>query len=210
LKPYYEDPAVTIYHGDCNEILPELPTTDLVLTDPPYGIGENNEKSLTRGKLAAPIDYGHFDWDAKPISDHLMGSIVCHARWACVWGGNYYSLGPSSSWLVWDKMNGSNNFADCELAWTNWPTAVRLKRHLWNGMIRKGQEKRFHPTQKPLEVITWAISLSPKSDGILDPFMGSGTTLRAAKDLGKKAIGIEIEEKYCEIAAKRMAQEVLF
>jgi site-specific DNA-methyltransferase (adenine-specific) len=76
-------------------------------------------------------------------------------------------------------------------------------------MIRKGKEKRFHPTQKPLEVITWNIGLADNPKTILDPCFGSGTTLRAAKDLGRKAIGIEIEEKYCEIAAKRMQQEVL-
>jgi DNA modification methylase len=84
-----------------------------------------------------------------------------------------------------------------------------MKSHLWNGMIRKDSEVRYHPTQKPVDVIAWAIVLAPKSESILDPFMGSGTTLRAAKDLGRKAIGIEIEEKYCEIAVRRLAQEVL-
>lgn len=112
---------------------------------------------------------------------------------------------------MWDKENGDCDFADAELAWTNYGTAVRLKRHLWNGMLRKGRERRDHPTQKPLEVMSWAILKCPGEPKlILDPFMGVGTTLRAAKDLGRQAIGIEREERYCEIAVKRMAQEVLF
>ena len=128
------------------------------------------------------------------------------AMWACFWGGNYYSLPPTSCWLVWDKQNGTNDFADAELAWTNYPRAVRLKKHLWNGMIRKNGEDRFHPTQKPLEVMTWAIGLAPASLSILDPFGGSGTTAVAAKQLGRKCTLIEIEEKYCEIAVKRLSQ----
>lgn len=208
MKPYYQDDWVTIYNCDCREILPTLPKVDLVLTDPPYGIGESNEKALSRGNLAKPRDYGHFEWDKKPIDQGLFDLIVSKGAFAAVWGGNYYKVSPSSCWLIWDKENGDNDFADAEMCWTNYPSSVRLKKHLWNGMIRKGKENRFHPTQKPLEVIEWCISISPKSETILDPFMGSGTTLRAAKDLNRKAIGIEIEEKYCEIAAKRMSQEV--
>jgi len=216
MKPYYQDDAVTIYHGDSREILPALEKMDLVMTDPPYGINENGAKSKTRGNfsrnsraLAAPRNYGNFSWDKNPIDAKLMEAVLAAGKWACVWGGNYYLMQPSSSWLIWDKENGENNFADAEMAWTNWPTAVRLKRHLWNGMLRKGKEPRHHPTQKPLDVIAWAISLAPASETILDPFMGSGTTLRAAKNLKKRAVGIEQEEKYCEIAAERMAQEVL-
>lgn len=208
MKPYYQDSAVTIYHGDCREILPTMDKVDLVLTDPPYGIGESNKKGLSRSVLAKAKDYGDFDWDKNPISQDLFNSVVLAGKWACVWGGNYYLVKPSSCWLIWDKQNGANDFADAEMAWTNWPKAVRLKQHLWNGMIRKDSEARFHPTQKPLDVIAWAIGLAPESQTILDPFMGSGTTLRAAKDLGRKAIGIEMEEKYCEIAAMRMSQEV--
>lgn len=209
MKPYYQENGITIYNGDCSDVIGTLDKADLVLTDPPYGIGESNERALSRGKLAKPKDYGHFSWDKKPISAELFRCVKDSAKWACIWGGNYYQVTPSSCWLVWDKKNGANDFADCELAWTNWPKAVRMKSHLWNGMIRKDREERFHPTQKPVDVIKWAIELAPESQTIIDPFMGSGTTLRAAKDLGRKAIGIEIEEKYCEIAAKRLSQEVL-
>ena len=209
MKPYYDDGNGTvIYHGDCREILPSLPKVDLVLTDPPYGIGENSFRVANRGKLAKTTDYGSFDWDKKPIEQDLINSLLSLGKWRCLWGGNYYSVPPSKCWLVWDKQQ-SADFADCELAWTNYPKAVRMKTHQWNGMIRKGHEQRFHPTQKPLEIITWAISLAPDAQTILDPFMGSGTTLRAAKDLRRKCIGIEIEEKYCEIAVQRLRQEVL-
>jgi DNA modification methylase len=105
-------------------------------------------------------------------------------------------------------MNGSNDFADCELAWTNLPQAVRLKNHQWNGMIRVGKENRFHPTQKPRDVMRWCIEFTT-GIAILDPFMGSGTTLVAAKALGRNAIGIEIEEEYCKIAVDRLSQGVL-
>ena len=208
MNPYYDCDGITIYHGDCREILPHLPKVDLVLTDPPYGIGESNERALSRGKLAVPRDYGHFDWDKEPIDSPLQKLVISKGKSVIWWGGNYYEFPPTKCWLVWDKMN-TGDFADCELAWTNLDSAVRMKHHLWNGMIRKGQEQRFHPTQKPLEVIEWAILQAGNPQTILDPFMGSGTTLVAAKQLHRKAIGIEIEEKYCEIAVKRLAQGVL-
>ena len=212
MKPYYEHKGITIYHGDCREILPTLPKVDLVLTDPPYGIGKQvfRKNKSTKSK-AFRIDYGDYmAWDKEPIEQELIDRIIGQGKYACVWGGNYYSMQPSSCWLVWDKKQTTKNFADCELAWTNYRRAVRMKSHLWVGMLRKDREPRYHPTQKPTEIMSWAIMLSHNNLTILDPFMGSGTTLRAAKDLGRKAIGIEIEEKYCEIAVKRLRQEVLF
>lgn len=207
IKPYYDCDGITIYHGDCREILPHLPKVDLVLTDPPYGIGIKGK--VGGGKLAPVTDYGDFNkWDEKPIEDWLRLLIVSKADRTIWWGGNYYPMPPSQCWLVWDKMN-TGNFADCELAWTNLQQSVRIKHHLWNGMIRKGSESRFHPTQKPLELMEWAINVSVAGETILDPFMGSGTTLVAAKQLHRKAIGIEIEEKYCQIAIKRLSQGVL-
>ena len=212
INPYYQDSAVTIYHGDCGQIMPCLAQSfDLLLTDPPYGIGENSRRANSRGRMhgqSAPLvaDYGEFDWDQK-APEWIIGLAIMKCRESIIFGGNYYFLPPASCWLVWDKEN-SGDFADGEMAWTNLKKAMRIKRHLWNGMIRKGHEARFHPTQKPLEVISWAIQQSSDAQTILDPFAGSGTTGRAAKDLGKKATLIEIEERYCEIAAKRMAQEV--
>jgi site-specific DNA-methyltransferase (adenine-specific)/modification methylase len=191
-------------------VIPFLEPVDLVLTDPPYGINENSKKVASRGKLASPKDYGVFNWDKNPVKQWIVDMVLDCSKYQVIWGGNYYNLPPCKGPLVWDKMNGNNDFADGEIAWNNYGIALRIKHHLWNGMIRKGQEDRFHPTQKPLEVISWAISLCPaEPQTILDPFMGSGTTLRAAKDLGRKAIGIEIEKKYCDIAVERLRQEVL-
>lgn len=211
MKPYYQDEAVTIYHGDCRDILPELPKVDLVLTDPPYGIGEAAGKNKSRVQLAQPKDYGDLDWDNQPAAQDLIDKIRLYGKWAIIFGGNFYTLPASSCWLVWDKDN-SGDFADAELAWTNLPKAVRIFKWRWNGMLQenmKEKEYRYHPTQKPVSLMRWCLQLVPDAQLILDPFMGSGTTLRAAKDLGRKAIGIEIEEKYCEIAAKRMSQTVM-
>lgn len=210
--PYYQDNYVTIYHGDSQEILPELPKADLVLTDPPYGINENHKKNNSRGRLAKSTDYGDYEWDKKPAPENLINACLNNSINTIIWGGNFFHLPPSPCWLVWDKKNGNNDFADCELAWTNLNAAVRKFEFMWNGMLRDGEarnKKRVHPTQKPLELMTWCISRIKDCNSIIDPFMGSGTTLRAAKDLNRKAIGIEIEEKYCEIAAQRCCQEVL-
>jgi DNA modification methylase len=217
MKPYYDHAGITIYHADCRDVLPGLEMADLLLTDPPYGIGADakmaDQAGSQPGTSAAPRrDYGRTNWDDRPVDDEVILLALGVATRCIVFGGNYYShiLAPSSCWLVWDKENGANDFADCELAWTNFPQAVRLRRHRWNGMLRKNNESRFHPTQKPLDLMKWCVSQADKhgaNNTILDPFMGSGTTLRAAKDLGRRAIGIELEEKYCEIAAKRLSQE---
>jgi len=214
--PYYQDDAVTLYHGDCREILPDLPAVDLVLTDPPYGIGADSHQAARAGKrhghaAAESRDYGRSDWDHSPPAAETIAAVVSAAPKAIVWGGNYFDLPPSRAWLVWDKETGANGYADAELAWTNLDQAVRLIRHRWQGMLTKqvgDDDSRQHPTQKPVRVMRWCLGFAGGT--IVDPFAGSGTTLRAAKDLGRKAIGIEIEERYCEIAARRMAQEVLF
>ena len=211
ITPYYEEPGITIYCGDCREILPHLEPVDLVLTDPPYGINHPTDYAdRGRGKLAACRNYPKVHDDNAPFDPTwLLG--VGKAR--ILWGGNYYhNLPVSSGWLVWDKERPDDlDQATCELAWTDCVKGVRRFRHMWNGMLRASDEALEHPTQKPEALMRWCMSLrwTREYQTILDPFMGSGTTLRAAKDLGRKAIGIEIEEKYCEIAVKRLAQEVL-
>ena len=211
MTPYYSDDAVTIHHGDARDILPTIGKFDLLLTDPPYGLGESRgSRTKSREKLARCTDYGESDWDDSLIDVRLLTLARSVSDKQVIFGGNYYDLPPTSCWLVWDKVNGDNDFADCELAWTNLKQAVRLKRHQWHGMIRVGKESRFHPTQKPVEVLRWAIvQAGDDVRTVMDPFAGSGTTGRAAKDLGKRSVLIEREERYCEIAAIRMAQEVL-
>jgi len=210
-QPYYEDEHVTLYHGDCREILPHLPQVDLVLTDPPYGIGEAAGKNKSRGKLAVSKDYGNDSWDDKPIQQSVIDSLITQP--AVIFGGNYYAMPPSSCWLVWDK-HITKDFADCELAWTNLPGAIRKIDYLWNGCMKKRPEQRFHPTQKPLDVMKWCISqadtkLKRQVQTILDPFAGSGTTLRAAKDMNRRCIGVEQSKEYCDLIVKRMKQQVL-
>lgn len=196
----------TLYLGDCREILPTLPKVDAVVTDPPYGIGEAAGKNASRTNLAKAKDFGNDSWDDVPVDADLMALVCAAGRWNVVFGGNYYAMPPASCWLVWDKENGENDFADCELAWTNIPKAVRRIRYMWNGMLRANKERRGdHPTQKPVGVMTWAISHIPApANSILDPFMGSGTTGVAAMNLGRTFIGIEREPKYFDIACQRI------
>jgi DNA modification methylase len=210
MKPYYEHAGITIYHGDWRDLALPILGYDLLLTDPPYGLNEAAGKNKSRTNLAVPKDYGIDAWDSAPPSASDVVRMCSLAYAQCIFGGNYFHLPPSRCWLVWDKVNGSSDFADCELAWTNFPRAVRLFRYMWNGMLREMPEKRFHPTQKPLALMHWCLSLVPDAGSVVDPYMGSGTTLVAAKNMGKIAVGVEREERYCEIAAQRLAQEVLF
>ncbi len=199
--------GVTLYLGDCREILPTLGKVDAVVTDPPYGIGESSTKVASRGKLATPKDYGAFDWDKEPPPAWVIQMLRDISRHQIIFGGNYYDLPPSSCWLVWDKKNGSNDFADCELAWTNMPKAVRRIEWLWNGMIRKGSDVREHPTQKPLGVMSWALDQLPDDAKLVcDPFMGSGTTGVAAVTRGLSFVGIEREPAYFETALARISE----
>ena len=193
-----------LWLGDCMEILPTLPKVDAVITDPPYGINEAAGKNKSRTNLAVAKDYGNLDWDAAPPPAALIDALRERSQYQALFGGNYFSLPPTSCWLVWDKLNGANDFADCELCWTNWPKAVRRLQWRWNGMLRQGNEERFHPTQKPLEVMKWVLDLCPKADTVLDPFMGSGTTGVACIEQGRKFIGIEREAAYFDIACRRV------
>ena len=202
--PYYQDEHSTIYCGDCRDILPLLDPVDLVLTDPPYGINTGNRPVGRGGK-----DWGVQSWDVEICQD-IIDSIIKLKSAIIIWGGNYYDLPRTRCWLLWDKKQPTEWYstAHFEMAWTN----LNRNAHAY----RKSQVEahntmdKKHPSQKPLELITWCINeVKTGSETILDPFMGSGTTLVAAKNLGRKAIGIELEEKYCEIAVKRLRQGVL-
>ena len=198
-KPYYEDAAVTLYHGDCRQIVPLLGRFDLLLTDPPYGIGEK----MKGGTWGGSAKYDKMRaWDTVPETVFLQ-SLPAMADESIIWGGNYFPLPPSRCWLVWDKRNAVPTVADCELAWTSLDKPA--KRFSWN----VGCHDLGHPTQKPLELMTWCPSHTPDAKTVLDPFAGSGTTGRACKDLGRQCVMIEREEAYCEIIARRMGQEVL-
>ena len=217
MKPYYDYAGITIYHGDARDVLPTLGKFDLLLTDPPYGIGLNTDNSRFSGgstrnmaKRGKRIGTGRglgITNDDSPFDPEFLTRIGPHQ---IIWGWNHFpDKLPKGACLVWlkryDEAFGSF-LSDAELAWMSKGHGVYCKRDLTNNAIANS---RIHPTQKPLDLMIWCMSFFPKAEIILDPFMGSGTTLRAAKDLGRKAVGIEIEEKYCEIAAQRLSQEVM-
>lgn len=224
-KPYFEDQnsGIVIYHGDCRDILPTIDSVDLLCTDPPYGLKASRKASygsgvkrhmtgIVAGKAISKRDYGDSDWDDEPCPADLLELAFNRSSEQVVWGGNYFPLPPTKGILVWDKLRGDTDFADGEIAWTSSNRSLRILRYLWNGFLvdAGSRDERVHPTQKPLAVMKWCLSFYPEAKSVLDPFMGSGTTLRAAKDLGLVAIGIEADERYCEIAANRLRQEVLF
>jgi len=211
----------TLYLGDMLQIAPSLEKGDLCIADPPYGIGESSRKNATRGKpfgsrvdgkntkgtFVPPVDYGVYEWDGKPASAEQIAAIIAAAPLSIIWGGNYFALPPRSKWLVWDKLN-SGDFADAELAWTNFGGAVRVFRHMWNGMLRDSERglPRVHPTQKPIALMAWCIEqcgLEPNSL-IVDPFMGSASVGIAAHKAGHRYVGIEINEHYFQAACERI------
>lgn len=208
----------TLYLADCADVIPLQAPADLLLTDPPYGVGESSKKNAsrgkpfgggeknTRGKTILPTEYGDYDWDHSPPEASTLAACQASARLSIIWGGNFFGLPAASKWLVWDKEN-SGDFADCELAWTNLPGAVRIFRHMWNGMLRASERNapRVHPTQKPIVLMEWCVAQAGEVESIVDPFMGSGTTGVACANLGKRFIGIEREPRYFEIACERIA-----
>lgn len=203
---FYEEPGITLYCGDCREVLPLLDEPDaLLIADPPYGVNvqRGDGRASERVIRGDHIPFRHFDlWPYRVDRDPMV-----------LFGANAYadSLPASTGWIIWDK-----TFPDCaeqsqaELAWTNFVRGIRIHREAYHGFMRK-PDGWHHPAQKPVRLFTWILGLrwTPQGGPVLDPYSGSGTILIAAKDLGRQAIGIEIEPKYCEIAVKRLRQEVL-
>ena len=217
-KPYFQDDTVTLYHGDCREILPTLGRFDLLLTYPPYGMNLDTDNSRfsggTKGNMAKRgkgIGTGRGRGilnDDKPFDPRFM---LGFAKEKIVWGWNHFADKlPRGACLVWIKRNEEaygSFLSDAELAWKSKGVGVFCRKDLSNNAIAN---ERVHPTQKPIALMRWCLSFAPDAETILDPFAGSGTTGVAAKLEGRKATLIEMEERYCEIAANRLAQGVLF
>lgn len=191
--------------GDCIELMRDYQDDhfDLILTDPPYGIGVcKNSGKMGGDVLAKNTDYGTCTWDTKRPDKEYFDEMIRISKNQIIFGGNYFIdyLYPTSCWIVWNKENGNNNFADCELAWTSFLTAVRLFTFRWHGMLQgnmKKKEKRIHPTQKPVPLFTWIIEKYTKEgDSICDPFLGSGTTLEACRLTNRNCVGFEISDKW--------------
>jgi site-specific DNA-methyltransferase (adenine-specific) len=208
--PYYQDDYVTLYHADCREVLPLLEPVDLVLTDPPYGMeykSNHRPKHQQFDKIQGDDKFPLWLFDElKP----KVGMFV----W-CRWD-NLYQLSKPKSFIVWDK--GCHSMGDLKhefgRQWEGcafYPGPSHSFTHRPVDIIRVpriASNHLKHPTEKPSKALTPLLQCHPVGT-LLDPFAGSGSTLRAAKDLKWKAIGIEIEEKYCEVAANRLRQEVL-
>ena len=201
-----------LYQGDCLEVMKSMEdkSIDLCLTDPPYGIDEANGKNDSRGdKLIKPTIFKKKSWDKKIPDKIFFDEIRRISKHQIIFGGNYFIeyLTNSSCWLVWDK-NNTGDFADCELAWTNFKTAVRKYKFTWNGMLQenmKNKEKRFHPTQKPINLMEQILKdYSEPGQTIFDPMMGSGTTIVACENLNRIGIGIELDKEYFNIAKNRI------
>jgi site-specific DNA-methyltransferase (adenine-specific) len=202
----------TLYCGDCMEVLPLIGKVDAVITDPPYGIlnlqGVGSTTAVRKSRRVMGI--GAFancmmnapqEWDVAP-SVEFFDLIRDMSGQQIIWGGNYFPLPPTRGMLVWDKEQAMMNFSQVEIAWTSIGRPAAL--------FRGGRTilERVHPTQKPLALMAWCIGFLPRATLILDPFMGSGTTGVAAIQLGRKFIGIERDERYFEIACKRIEQAV--
>jgi site-specific DNA-methyltransferase (adenine-specific)/modification methylase len=221
VAPYFSRDGITIYNALAEDVLPTIDpaTVSLVLTDPPYGINyRSNHNSSRRGKWARWIRYENLPGivgDDAPIDPTLLLDLQVPTA---IFGGNYCAdqLPPSRCWLIWNKRDGigPNNQADCEMVWTNFDKPARIFDHLWSGLLRAGEEnvaraQKLHPHQKPVALLRRIIAYSDTQGIVLDPYMGSGSTLVAARDLGRPAIGIEVEERYCEAAARRLDQMTL-
>lgn len=195
LKAYYENENGVLYNADCLSVMAKMPDkcVDLVLTDPPYGI--DIAKNPFRQK------HEKQDWDNKPCSENQISEMQRVSKEQIIWGGNYFKLNPSQCFYVWDKKQPENfSSAMCEMAWVSKQSPAKIF-HKWVVSYEKQ-----HPTQKPDELMEWCLRLN-ECNIIFDPFLGSGTTAVACEKLGRKWVGVEISEKYCEIAAKRIQSE---
>lgn len=186
--------------GDCLEVMPQIGKVDAVVTDPPYGIGEDGGRFRDR-KGGGHRVLDKKSWDKDRPQKAVFEAIIRSSDHQLIWGGNYFSdfLPPSKGWLYWDKLMGGD-FADGELAWSSADRALRKYTE-----CNKGGGK-VHPTQKPIGLMKWCLGFLPDAKTILDPFMGSGTTGVACVKTGRKFIGIELDPDYFEIACKRVRE----
>lgn len=191
----------TVYLGDCLEVLPTLAagSVDAVVTDPPYGIGFAAQPTKWQ-RLSGQKPEG---WDdARPD----VSELLTLAPIVVVWGGNYFSLPVSRGWLIWNKPDAPPSMGNAEMAWTNRDANTQIITH---SIGATNAERVGHPTQKPLRVMQWTLEQVsvPDNGTVLDPFLGSGTTLVACVKTGRRGIGIEIDERYAEIAVRRIEAE---
>lgn len=217
--------GIELIQGDCMDFMRGLPDKafELAICDPPYGIGENGDRNKSRGKLAIAKDYKSFaGGDLSAPEPEYFQELCRVSKNQIIWGANHFASrlpNPSSScWIVWDKVTGDSDFADCELAYASFKTAVRKFTFQWSGMLQgdmKNKEQRIHPTQKPVKLYQWLLSNYAKpGDRILDTHLGSASSAIAAHYAGFDFVGIELDQDYYQAAVRRFdletRQEALF
>jgi site-specific DNA-methyltransferase (adenine-specific) len=219
-----EKPVISVvYNEDCMEGMKRYPDKcfDLAIVDPPYGIDINNQSQGKGGGVACKIDYTKKDWDKSAPETSYFNELRRVSKNQIVWGANHFiSRIPfdSSCWIVWDKDNGENDFADCELAWTSFDTAVRKFKWKWQGMLQqnmKNKQERIHPNEKPIQLYEFCIrNYAKQGDKILDTHFGSGSIALAvdkANKLDKMNLtltGIEMDTHYLELAIERIQNTI--
>ena len=194
----------TLYLGDCMDVMPTLDPVDAVVTDPPYGIARDGQsETFTKKAKHKRKNYSHKGWDASRPRPEVFCAIIGVSESQIIWGGNYFAdlLRPSMRWLYWGKGQDGLSMSDGELAWTSQQGALRAFTLNRSALHRDGAK---HPTQKPVALMEWCLGFLPDAETILDPFMGSGTTLVACAKMGRKGVGIELDPEYFEIACKRV------
>lgn len=207
-----------LYNLDCMEAMREIPDKyfQLAIVDVPYGIGESGAKNHSRSKLAVSQNYKPFHGNDLHAPDgNYFAELMRISENQIIWGANHFiSRIPYDTpcWIVWDKDNGSNDFADCELAWTSFNTAVRRFKFKWHGMLQENmrdKEVRIHPTQKPVALYSWLLSkYANPGDKIIDTHAGSASSLIACHRGGFEFLGFEIDKDYCNAANNRLAAEM--
>lgn len=207
-----------VFNMDCMAYMTTIPDKffDLAIADPPYGIKEDGLKNHSRSKLAKAQEYTPKEWDKEAMPKEFFDELIRVSKNQIIWGANHFiSRIPydSSCWIVWDKDNGENDFADCELAWTSFKTAVRKFKYRWAGMLQENmqnKERRIHPTQKPVALYGWLLNTYGNGGGkIFDPMFGSGSSRIAAHKLGYDYVGCEIDKEYFDKGCDRFKKETM-
>ena len=208
-----------LYQGDCFGVMSNFDDNelDLGLTDPPYGIGINKMNFVTSGAIKAGVAHRNdfrnhsTDWDEFTFKVEYFNELKRITKNQIIFGANHFSniLPNSRGWVVWDKRceeKYSNDFADCEIIWTSFDRPSRIIRYLWSGMLQEDmskKEKRYHPTQKPVKVIESLLDMCKDIKTVIDPFMGSGSTMLACQNRRLDCVGVEIDPKYCNTIKER-------
>lgn len=210
-------PKIELYNRDCMEAMAEMPDKcfQLAICDPQYGIGEDGQSNHSRGCLATATKFTPKQWDNEPPSIKYFTELKRVSKHQIIWGANHFiSRIPynSSCWIVWDKLNGETDFADCELAYTSFQTAVRKFSFRWQGMLQgdmKNKEARIHPTQKPVKLYEWLLKNYAKpGDKILDTHGGSFSSAIACYNLDFDYTGFELDKEYFDAGKARLEEHM--